>query len=149
MIYLDLDGVIHQKKQLHEYEKENVFSSVDLIEGAIDFVSSLLKLGKVRVISKTFYHKDHPYTQQQKVDKINKCLELGFNKQQLIILSSNEPKEMFCCNKGDILIDDFGKNVLSWISAGGRAIQMFEYKEKAFPTAQNYAKCLEILNEML
>lgn len=141
-IYLDLDGVVFETLPLHKYETERAFKEIPLIKGAIFFMESLKTLGKVNILSKTFYSRDHQYTEQQKIDKLNACLQLGFNKDDIHILSANEDKNILC-KMGDILIDDYGNNIVSWERKGGVGIQAFEPKLKTFRTATNYFEILQ------
>lgn len=145
-IYLDLDGVIHRTLPLEKYEDERCFSRVATYEYATHFIKKLNKLGKVKVLSKAFFPTNHAKFANQKQDKINKCLELGFNLEDIIILGSEVDKNIY--SKDSILIDDYGHNCKLW-STEGTAIQFREHKQKDWATATDWKLAIKKIRQLL
>jgi hypothetical protein len=152
-IFLDLDGVIHESQEVAEYNHARIFAAVPEYKGAKDFVKQLKEVSRkvgynLMVISKVFVKStDDRYIYQYK-DKLKRCRMLGFSYGDSIILASNTNKNIFC-QKGDILIDDFGQNISSWEKIGGIGIQFGEHKDKEWITAKNYEETLQKLKLIL
>jgi hypothetical protein len=153
MIFLDLDGVIHQLQSLKEYENARVFLAIAEYKGARAFVEELREVTKKRgeslmVISKTFVpSNDERYIYQYR-DKIHRCGQLGFMHDECVILPANVDKNVFG-QQGDILIDDYGHNIKLWEQSGGIGIQFNEYKKKDWITARNYGHTIDRLKLIL
>lgn len=147
-IYLDLDGVIHKTLPLDQYEEPKCFSWVELIhEDTSVFIQKLRKLGKVNVLSKTFFPSSDGRHYHQEQDKIKKCLDLGFKPSEIIILAADANKAIFS-SPTSILIDDYGENCKKWQAGGGLAIQFNEIKNKAWITCLTYNEVLHKIKKI-
>jgi len=142
-IWLDLDGVIFKGlKNIALYENPRIFSSLELIDGAEDFIEKLKSLGKVKVISKVFLNSTDPNWRIQAYDKIISCVELGFDPSDVVILTAEQEKFPYM-KKGDLLIDDYGENCRKAMRKNIQVIQGFENKErKKWVTAKDYPEIL-------
>lgn len=147
MIFLDSDGVIVRTMPVRHYECKKAFhpKSIPLIPGIKGFLKELRKLDEVKFCSKTMFTAEHPHTEEHIKDKMELARSLGFKDSDIIIGDASFNKYDLIKNPTDILLDDYGKNCEGWKASGGIAIQMFEEKKKAFPTARNYADALSLL----
>ncbi|QNH71429.1 5'-3' deoxyribonucleotidase [Rhizobium phage AF3] len=124
------DNILNKKIKKHG----NFFAELPLFDGAVEFLRELKKYVDDlnydnRYIKPVAYdlkflsacgRSDFENVAQQKIkavrSKLNDDLHLTFS-------PAGKQKYLYLRYKGDVLIDDFKKNLIPWIEAGGRAIQ--------------------------
>ncbi|QNH71845.1 hypothetical protein P9VFCI_030 [Rhizobium phage P9VFCI] len=124
------DNILNKKIKKHG----NFFAELPLFDGAAEFLQELKKYVDDlnydnRYIKPVAYdlkflsacgRSDFENVAQQKIKavraKLNDDLHLTFS-------PAGKQKYLYLRYKGDVLIDDFKKNLIPWIEAGGRAIQ--------------------------
>lgn len=137
ILNLDLDGVMADfDKHFHDtfgvychhlddkslWSKINSYDSfffdLPIMDGALDFFNYVTTRTEVRILTacpKTNY----AHTARQKVAWVRKNISANV---QVIPMLGGVNKVLFMQNSGDILIDDFEKNINSWTDGGGVGI---------------------------
>ncbi|QGZ14169.1 5'-3' deoxyribonucleotidase [Rhizobium phage RL2RES] len=123
------DNILNKKIKKHG----NFFAELPLFDGAVKFLDDLKKFvddlnHEYRWIKPCAYdlkflsacgRSDFENVAQQKIKavrtQLNQDLHLTFS-------PAGKQKYLFLRFKGDVLIDDFEKNLIPWTEAGGRAI---------------------------
>lgn len=143
-LYLDLDGVLFDfdghyfelfgKKSQEEPDDvlwSNVkkhgtfFQDLPLFEGAIDFFYTLSHLFPVTILTacpKTDYRSAAIQKRKAVYEKIGSHV-------RVIPMLGGVNKALFMHSPGDILVDDFEKNIRSWNELGGIGILHKNYSE--------------------
>ncbi|AIK68217.1 5'-3' deoxyribonucleotidase [Rhizobium phage vB_RleM_P10VF] len=124
------DNILNKKIKKHG----NFFAELPLFDGAVKFLDDLKRYVddlnfESRHIKPVAYdlkflsacgRSDFENVAQQKIKavraKLNDDLHLTFS-------PAGKQKYLYLRYKGDVLIDDFKKNLIPWVEAGGRAIQ--------------------------
>lgn len=141
-IFLDLDGVMadfdgdfkrftgmdsaeyvaaHGRKGMWGfiYSRNNFFRNLPACEGAIEFYRSLLTRGISPIILTACPSSNYESVARQKKTWVREWL----GKHVMVLpVDGGESKPHFMQNPGDVLIDDYKKNVTAWSNAGGIGI---------------------------
>jgi 5'(3')-deoxyribonucleotidase len=136
-IFLDSDGVCADFDALYEAEfghapnavhddqmwaninaHGNFFSSLPLIDGTLDFIKKFQKTHNIVILTAC------PKSDYQRAATQKKAWFKTIVDPDLIVLPvlGGKNKYLFMQKPGDVLIDDFAKNIAPWNEAGGFGI---------------------------
>lgn len=137
-LYLDLDGVMADfdqhffdtfgqrssavtKKEMWSliYDTPNFFSTIPPMEGALEAWGSWLHWYEPIVLTSAG-SSNYSHVAVQKREWVRKHLGRGV---QVVPVADGLHKPLVMRDAGDILIDDWGKNVEAWELAGGKGIK--------------------------
>lgn len=165
-LYIDMDGVLadfdnafvstfgvdHRtgmgKKEMwkHVHSHPNFFLSLPLIKGAkalVQYAGDLweaCRLDQVHVLT-ACPSSAYDRVALQKIAWVRKHFDLWHTHQagQVMPVMGSENKPLFMHQPGDILIDDWGKNIAAWEAHGGKGIK-FENAEQAIAELRSAIK---------
>ena len=150
IINLDVDGVLYPILPLEEYKEIGCFMIHEPIPGAVKFVEEIRTFCKKYGYQLFFLTKTcdqapelHWIHAWEKMQWINDTFGTGIGITR--VLKYNQNKRDF---SSGILIDDFGKNCLSWDGIGNIAIQFGEYRIKPWLNAKTYDDVIKILYKL-
>lgn len=150
IINLDVDGVLYPILPLEEYKEIGCFMIHEPIPGAVKFVEEIRTFCKKYGYQLFFLTKTcdqapelHWIHAWEKMQWINDTFGTGIGITR--VLKYNQNKRDF---SSGILIDDFGKNCLSWDGIGNIAIQFGEAKVKPWLNAKTYGDVIYLLNQL-
>lgn len=143
-IYIDFDGVLVDTPKFIKSEIQNKKNHIEILEQLpwnyflnncseindnIKFIKDISK--KVNIVILT-----HVYSQNEANEK-KKYIEKYMNEVDIITVPYYISKNEAVSAKGNILIDDFNKNITSWNNAGGIGIK-FDENEHINSLLANY-----------
>ena len=150
IINLDVDGVLYPILPLEEYKEIGCFLRHAPIPGAVEFVAEVREFCKRYGYQLCFLTKTcdqapnlHHIHAWEKMQWINDTFGVGLG--TIMVLKHDKNKKDF---SSGILIDDFGKNCLSWEGIGNIAIQFNEDKVKPWLNAKTYNDVLVLLKQL-
>jgi len=150
IINLDVDGVLYPILPLEEYKEIGCFLRHAPIPGAVEFVKQIREFCKQHGYQLCFLTKTcdqapnlHHIHAWEKVQWLNDTFGVGLG--TIMVLKHDKNKKDF---SSGILIDDFGKNCLSWEGIGNIAIQFNEDKVKPWLNAKTYNDVLVLLKQL-
>lgn len=156
-IFLDLDGVFaHFEQYFNDYfgirhdsipdkemwrlinEHGKFFESLPLMENALKFYHDL----DARTLNPIFFltacpKSNYQEAAQQKIRWVKKNID---EHAHVLPVMGGKNKVLFMANKGDILIDDFAKNIHPWNDAGGNGIIHTDFAETAYQLNQIFGQ---------
>lgn len=161
-IFIDLDGVVADFERFYEeafqHRHDSVsdeemwkninahgkfFSSLPLIEGAVEFIKRFRKTHNI-VILTACPKSDYQRAALQKKEWFKK-----FVADDLMILPvlGGKNKFLFMQKPGDVLIDDFAKNVTPWVEGGGFGVVHTNWADTTEVVA-NYLYGVDFINHV-
>jgi hypothetical protein len=150
IINLDVDGVLYPILPLEEYKETGCFLRHAPIPGAVEFVAEVREFCKRYGYQLCFLTKTcdqepnlHHIHAWEKMQWLNDTFGVGLG--TIMVLKHDKNKKDF---SSGILIDDFGKNCLSWEGIGNIAIQFNEDKVKPWLNAKTYDDVLVLLKQL-
>ena len=149
IINLDVDGVLYPILPLEEYKEVGCFIRYKPMHGAVKFVEEIREFCKKHNYKLVFLTKTcdlapelHHIHAWEKIQWLNDVFGgAGVTR----VLNHTQNKRDF---SSGILIDDFGKNCLSWEGIGNIAIQFGEEKVKPWLNAKTYDDVMKILYQL-
>lgn len=122
MIYFDIDGVLAKflfGTSQESIYREGYFNSLPVQENMLEVAKILAN--ESYIISA--YLEDHPTIIREKKNWLKTYIP-EIPEDRWIFVPCGTNKSIYMREKGDILIDDLGKNCKMWENAGGKAIKV-------------------------
>ena len=123
IIFIDMDGVIarwNEKASEEETHQKLYFLNREPEESSVELIKKLQKAGFLLCFLSSVYIDDHSI-----FEKNTWLDQRGFENIPRIFVPYGESKSDYIPKGKHILIDDYSKNLMQWIEAGGIAIKFF------------------------
>tara|TARA_Y100001956_G_scaffold9851_1_gene8638 strand:- start:2195 stop:2740 length:546 start_codon:yes stop_codon:yes gene_type:complete len=118
-----------------------LFYKLEPLEGAAEFMQRIISLGEPwRILTSAGTdHPDFDVAAESKIQNLKK--HFGISREHITVTESSSAKADYVENRGDILIDDFLRNVLQWVENRGVGVH--------FTAAKGYEAALAEVCESL
>ena len=128
-VYIDMDGVLCEYKEnatLEEMKTDGYFRSLSPRAATVEAVKYLIrsKFAEVFILSSVFPERVSQAS-AEKNEWIDKYLpEIKHDHRIFTLCGKSKAEFLGSVNAGDILCDDYSKNLAAWTHAGGSAIKI-------------------------
>lgn len=152
--YFDLDNTLclfsvhgKEKEALESMYQPGFYENLEMLDDGIKVIPVLQAIGfKVKILTSCI---DSEYCKPEKINWVKKFLPF-FKEEDIILCENGVSKTTYVDNiEQSILVDDYGKNLMQWIEAGGYAIKKsYSNKKRNIDSVKNHVEIFKILYDL-